>query len=643
MKKAIGIFAHVDAGKTTFSEALLALSGLEGRTGTVNSKNSILDHDEQERRRGITIFSDMASFSYGAEEYYLIDTPGHVDFSAEMERALSVIDGAIILLNASDGVQSHTITLYRLLKKRKIPIFIFINKTDLPGTDVTGNLQSIQDKLTSDFLYLPNFDAVFDDEAVEKLCTYDDTLLGLYLEGKAGKADILQALRCTVNASGLIPICSGSALQHKGVPEVMKAVDAVLQPQQPVTDSFAARVFKVVYDKKDARVTFVKCLGGRLQVRDAVQYGETTEKVSEIRAYTGEKYERLESAEAGDMVGITGLTAAAPGMGLGACTDAPPPELKPALRAAVQYGAYPYDAVLAVCKKLEAADPMMAVITVPAVGEIQLCIMGKIQLEVLKEQIVQKYGMDISFGECTVLYKETIAKPVMGFGHFEPLRHYAEVHLRLEPNPGRGIEFASEYHIDKLPKAYQNLVQQHVFEREHRGLLTGSGLTDVKIVLTKGAYHLKHTSGGDFREATYRAIRQGLEKAELVLLEPYYAFLINVEMQDTGHVMTDITKRYGSCEPPVNTGVRTEITGRGPVRTLLDYPEDLLRFTKGNGAISMWFWGYDLCHNTDEVVAETGYAKERDMEHTSSSVFCAKGAGFEVKWDEAEGYMHLLK
>ena len=643
MKVAIGVFAHVDAGKTTFCESLLYQTNQTKTLGRVDHGNTIMDHNELEKRRGITIFSDIASFSYSGRDYYLIDTPGHVDFSAEMERALMILDAAILLVSAPDGVQSHTMTVYRLLKERNIPVFIFINKTDQAGTDPAACLAEIRAKLHVNAYLLNAADELDGDAFAQWLCEYDDELMLRYLENEIDKPLALASVTRQIQAGNIALAVHGSALKQTGVLDMLGVVGKVMPAPHAVNETdFSARVYKVIYDAKGARVTFIKCLGGSLKVREEVLCGGLHEKVFEIRAYQGKSYTTVNAAFPGDIVGVTGLSRAVPGMGLGGCGDLPAPMLRPALKAAVLLNGNPYDTVMACLRKLEAQDPLLSVDYEPSIKEINVQIMGKIQLEILKALILERFGLDINFGECSVVYRETIAAPVMGYGHFEPLRHYAEVHLRLEPNAGGGLAYSSELHVDRLPKQYQNLIRHHVMDRDHKGVLTGSSLADIRFVLTNGAVHLEHTSGGDLREAAYRAVRQGMEKADSVLLEPYYAFFIDVDTAQAGRVLSDITRLHGVFDPPEATGARVRIAGRGPVETFLDYQTELLSFTKGAGAASFQFLGYFPCHDQKRIVEKIGYEKDRDLVNVSSSVFCSKGAGFEVKWHEAENYMHLL-
>jgi small GTP-binding protein len=662
MKTTIGVFAHVDAGKTTFCESLLYQTNTIKTLGRVDHGSALMDHNELEKRRGITIFSDIASFSHNGHEYYLIDTPGHIDFSAEMERALMTLDAAILLISAVDGVQSHTITVYQLLKEHGIPVYIFINKTDQAGADILS-INDIQNKLNLSIRLINNADDLKSEEFTLWLCEHDDELMRYYLENEIDGLSVQKCIKRQIRTGNIALAIPGSALRQKGVLDALDIVgmtislagagdehskcEKSLNFEQPTqangSKDFAARVFKVIYDAKGVRVTFFKCLEGILHIRDEVFYGEgLCEKVNEIRNYQGKSYANVNAVSSGDIVGVTGLTQAVPGMGLGNCSNLPAPVLRPALRAAVKLKDNPFDAVMDCLRKLEAQDPLLCVGYEPSLNEISVQIMGKIQLETLRELILTRFGLNIDFGECSIVYRETVAAPVMGYGHFEPLRHYAEVHLRLEPNPLGGLEFSSELHIDRLTKQYQNLIRHHVMDRDHKGILTGSSLTNMRFVLTNGAIHLEHTSGGDLGEAVCRAIRQGMEKAEPMLLEPYYRFNIDVDTAHAGRVLSDIARLHGVFEPPETVGERVRITGNGPVATFLDYQAELLSFTKGTGAISLKVLGYFPCHNPEQVIEKTGYQKERDMANTSSSVFCAKGAGFEVKWHEAEKYMHLL-
>lgn len=644
MIQTIGVFAHVDAGKTTFCESLLYQTKQLAAPGRVDHQNAFLDHDLIERRHGITIFSDVASFTHDGHLFYLIDTPGHVDFSAEMERVISILDAAVLVISAPDMVQSHTLTVFRLLRAAHVPIFIFINKMDQPGVDLAACIADIQDKLTDAFYCLnPQSGGLQAPEFIEWLCERDDGLLQCYIEDQMTAQDIRAALTAAGCIRQEIVIgVSGSALSHLSVMDLLDLM-AFMLPAAPVQEQFAARVFKVIYDAKGNKVAFIKCLSGRLQVKAEVAYNDgRVDKVHELRAYQGRNYTPCTELRQGEIAGVTGLSFAKAGMGLGACEDLPEPILQPALKAAVLRNQHSYDEVMVCLKKLEEQDPLLHVSYKPEIAQIDVCVMGKVQLEVLKELIANRYAIDIAFGQCRIVYRETLRRPIMGYGHYEPLRHYAEVHLRMQPNPNGGRTFASELHTDILAKQHQNLIRQFVLELDHKGVLTGSSLEDIHFVLTKAAIHLKHTHGGDLREAVCRAIRQGMEKAEAVLLEPYYHLTIDAPNQIAGRVLTDITKLQGSFSPPEVGQRYTRISGIGPVRCFLSYPEDLLSYSKGTCSISMAFSGYQPCRDADRIVAELGYEKDRDLINVSSSIFCAKGAGFEVKWQDAEKYMHLI-
>ncbi|MDR1536695.1 MAG: TetM/TetW/TetO/TetS family tetracycline resistance ribosomal protection protein [Clostridiales bacterium] len=646
MKTCIGVFAHVDAGKTTFCEALLYLGARIPELGRVDHESSTMDHDAVEKRRGITIFSDVAEFSLYGRDFCLIDTPGHVDFSAEMERALSVLDAAILIISAVDCVQSHTLTLYKLLRKRRIPIYLFLNKMDQPGADASACLIDARDKLSQDIFLLEEAGSLNSQALIEWICDRSDKLLEDYINsgGDISELEAATALTELIKSGGAVLALSGSALRLRGVGRMIEVISKTLPaPIYRSDEAYSGRVFKVIHDPKGARVSFARCLSGNLKVKDEVECKGLLEKVHEIRIYNGESYYCVPRIESGDVAGIVGLAGAVPGTGLGDCPDLPAPTLQPAIRASVNPKSSSIDAVFEVLKKYEAGDPLIEVSFERANNSLSIRAMGAVQLEVLREAALARHGLDIGFGDFKVVYKETIAKPVMGFGHFEPLRHYAEVHFRLEPNPGGGIAFASELSADRLPMQHQNAIRHFVLARDHKGVLTGSSVTDMKVILANGAVHLKHTDGGDLREASWRAIRQGLEKAESILLEPYYEFEANVNMDHLGRLLSDLARLRGEFSPPEPAHGRALVRGRGPVETLMNYPIELASFTKGTGSISNRFLGFFPCCNSESAIASIGYEKERDAENTSSSIFCSKGTGFEIKWNEAEAWMHLEK
>ena len=658
MRKTIGIFAHVDAGKTTFSEQILYHAGVIRGQGPGNQPGAWLDTHALEQQRGITIFAEEAYFHWQDDIYYLIDTPGHVDFSGETQRIIGVLDYAILLVSGTAGVQAHTTTLFRLLQDQGVPTFIFVNKRDLATFQLPRVLGEIRDRLTADSLYLAGPTALLQppEEVAEFVAERDEEFLLAYLEGEDTPELLRRHLIDLIKQRKCFPVTSGSALRDLGVKEFLDLFSLLTVTEYQVAadePSFVGRVYKIRHEPDGNRLVFLKALAGTLQVRDEFRFDAegqvVVEKVNTLRVYNGARYETRQRAVAGDVIAVTGLKT--PVCGTVLTTDqiiTPTQEsspLVPALRARViLQDDTPVDQCLQRLRLLSDEDPMLAVTFQEESGEILVSVMGRIQLEVLEEVIASRFGMAVTFGPPQVQYRETIAASVVGFGHFEPLRHYAEVQLRLEPNPrGKGITFASECHVDDLPLNYQRLIRSHVFDKTHRGVLTGAPLTDVNIVLQAGLAHEKHTAGGDFREATHRAIRQGLEKAESILLEPYYRFQIYVDEADLGRVIADIQRLQGTFDPPIHQGKTLYLEGRGPVATFMDYSVELVSFTKGRGSITCVFDGYEPCHNPEEVIASIGYDKDRDTANPSSSVFCAKGTSFIVPWYEAEKYMHTLK
>jgi len=648
--KTIGILAHVDAGKTTFAEQLLFHTGSIRQRGRVDHKNAFLDSHEIEKQRGITVFSDQAVFSYQGSTYYLVDTPGHVDFSPEMERTLNILDYAIVIISAVEGIEGHTETVWQLLRRHRVPTFFFINKIDRVGADPARVLEEIHKDLTEDVCDING--AIkrepLPEELIEFVAERDEALLEEYVSGRYSKDRWLSAMREMIKECRLFPCAFGSALQDIGIVDFLEKLDLLTASDYSREGPFAGRVYKIRHDEGGARVTFIKALKGRIRVRDEICYGEegdrVCEKVTQIRVYNGSKYVPVEEAGAGELFAVTGLSSASIGDGLGALKEKARYEMIPTLKAKVLFDpALNVKDVLRAFRILEAEDPSLNVTWEEALQEIDIHVMGLIQLEVLQQLVEKRFGFSVSFGQPEILYKETIEDTVIGYGHFEPLKHYAEVHLKLEPGErGSGIVFQSQCHPDTLPVAYQNLIRHHIFERDHHGLLTGSPLTDLKITLINGRAHVKHTSGGDFREATYRALRQGLEKARNVLLEPYFHFRIKVETDQIGRVLSDIQNAHGSFEPPMTTGDKVVITGSAPVATFMNYSTTLAAFTQGRGSITLFFGGYRPCHNADEVIQKKGYNKNADPEYTSSSMFCANGRSFSVPWDKAEEYMHCL-
>lgn len=632
----VGLLAHVDAGKTTLSESILYQSGAIRNLGRVDHQDAFLDTDEMERERGITIFSKQAVLTWKDTEITLLDTPGHVDFSAEMERVLQVLDCAVLVISGADGVQGHTETLWKLLTRYGIPVFLFVNKMDQEGTDCGKLLAELKSRFSEGCIDFGRVETGAE-EVIEEIAVCDEQTMEEYLEkGSVAAASI----RRLVAERKIFPCYFGSALHLQGVEELMNGI-CTYQMQKEYPAAFGAKVYKIARDGQGNRLTYLKVTGGTLKVKDVI--GENGDKVNQIRVYSGEKYELLSEADAGKVCAVTGLAETYPGQGLGAEKDSELPILEPVLTYRI---ILPDDCnvhtMLRDLKLLEEEEPELHVVWIEKSQEIHVQLMGDVQIEILQRIIKERFGVLVEFGEGSIVYKETIAALVEGVGHFEPLRHYAEVHLRLEPGErGSGMQFDSECSEDVLDRNWQRLVLTHLEEKEHKGVLTGSVITDMKITLTSGKAHLKHTEGGDFRQATYRAVRQGLKKAESVLLEPYYEFRIELPSENVGRAMTDIQNRFGKFEAPETLGEMTVLTGIAPVSTLSGYQKDVIAYTGGRGRISLTLKGYDLCHNQEEVVAARGYDSELDLANPTGSVFCAHGAGFVVDWDEVEEYMHM--
>lgn len=633
----IGILAHVDAGKTTLSEALLYQAGALKRLGRVDHRDAFLDTFALERERGITIFSKQAELMLPDTAVTLLDTPGHVDFSAEMERTLQVLDCAVLVVSGTDGVQAHTETLWRLLARHRIPTFIFINKMDIQSTDRAALLAELKSRLDAGCV---DFGAP--DSMAEELAVCDETVLEHYLEsGKISESDI-----ASLTASRKVfPCYFGSALKLDGVEALLDGIDRYAQAPQ-YGERFGARVFKIARDGQGNRLTYLKITGGSLAVRSQLsgeEDGGWQEKVNQIRVYSGEKYQAIEKAESGMVCAVTGLTHTRPGMGLGSAVGAMPPVLEPVLnyRVGLPEGCDAH-VMLQNLRQLEEEDPQLRVVWNERLGEIHLQLMGEVQLEILTRLIADRFGVEVSFDEGSIVYKETIAAPVIGIGHFEPLRHYAEVHLLLEPGErGSGMQFATACPTDALDLNWQRLVLTHLVEKAHRGVLTGAPVTDMKITLLAGRAHVKHTEGGDFREATYRAVRNGLMQAESILLEPYYAFRLELPEECVGRAMNDIQRMDGTFDPPEQQADGTVLTGTAPVSTMRNYWTEVAAYTKGRGRLSCTANGYAPCHNAAQVIEAIGYDAEHDTENTADSVFCSHGAGHVVKWDEVAAHAHV--
>ncbi|GAB6927502.1 TetM/TetW/TetO/TetS family tetracycline resistance ribosomal protection protein [Paenibacillus sp. JCM 10914] len=651
MKKTIGMFAHVDAGKTTLAEQLLYMTQTISERGRVDHQSAFLDNHDIEKERGITVFADQATMQYNGSTYYLIDTPGHVDFSPEMERAIQVMDAAILVISAVEGVEGHTETVWQLLHKFGVPTFFFINKIDRVGADPARVLAEIRSELTEDVCLLNEQDDVsggkMRPEVIEAVAERDERLLEMYME-QGYEAELWHSSMITMIREGrLHPCFIGSALQNIGISHMLEQLDQLIVTDYDHGAEFAGRVYKIRHDEDGARLTYIKSMGGTLRMRDEVRYMHGSEvvreKITQIRLLSGGRMTNTDKVEAGDLFVVTGLTLAGAGDGLGSLSGRTAYELVPTLQSRVQHdaGIHPKD-MLRCFRWLDAEDPSLAVQWDEALQAIHIHVMGIIQLEVLERIVHERFGYRIHFEQPEILYKETITEMTVGSGHFEPLRHYAEVHIRLEPaERNSGLVFVNACHPDVLPVNYQHLVAQHVMEREHHGLLTGSPITDMRITLLKGRAHNKHTHGGDFREATFRALRQGLEKTGNMLLEPYYQFRVKVDVEYVGRLLSDLTQAKAHFDPPETTGDKVIVCGHAPVSTMMDYSMELAAYTKGRGTLSLIYGGYDRCHNEAEVIARTGYDKSADPEYTSSSIFCAKGSGYSVPWDEADRHMHV--
>lgn len=639
MKKiAVGILAHVDSGKTTLSEALMYCSGNITKLGRVDHRDSFLDTFSLERDRGITIFSKQAVMKYNDTEFTLLDTPGHIDFSAEAERTLQVLDYAILVISGTNGVQSHTATLWKLLKRYNVPCFIFVNKMDLDGADklaVMAQLRTNLDENCIDFTYR-NTDAFRENVAV---C--DEQMLEKYYETESiEKADIIRAIK----ERKLFPCMFGSALKLDGVREFIDCFDLYTQmPDYP--DKFGAKVFKIAEDNQGNRLTFLKVTGGSLKVREVLKSDKNfnAEKVNRIRVYSGEKFTAIDEAAAGTVCAVTGITFAKPGDGLGAQADSDLPMLEPVLTYRVDLldGTDPHTA-LTKLKIIENEDPQLNVVWNSRLAEIHIQLMGEIQLEVLKSIIYERFGMKVEFSTGSIIYKETVENTVEGVGHFEPLKHYAEVHLLIKPlKRGSGIIINSRCKEDLLDRNWQRLILTHLHEKTHIGVLTGSPITDVEITLVSGKAHAKHTEGGDFRQATYRAVRQGLRSAKSVLLEPVYEFTLEVPNENIGRAMSDIQRMNGTFSSPESRGDVTVLSGTCPVSEMGSYTKEVMQYTHGKGKLACILKGYEPCHNAEEVIESIGYDCDADLENPCGSVFCSHGAGYNVPWNEVAQHMHL--
>ena len=630
----VGILAHVDAGKTTLSEAILYTAGNLRKFGRVDNGDAFLDTYELERSRGITIFSKQAEVSMEDMDLTLLDTPGHVDFSAEMERTLQVLDYAILVISGADGVQGHTLTLWSLLKRYEIPTFLFINKMDQNGTDKTALLEELQERLSSGCI---DFGTKNSDEFYEAVAMEDEELLDQYLE--SGEIEDEQ-IRKMITERKIFPCFFGSALKLQGVEEFLNDFGYYTEENE-YPEQFGARVFKITRDESGNRLTHLKVTGKDLKVKTVITSSD--EKINQIRIYSGEKYETVNELEAGRICAVTGLSDTYPGQCLGVEQGGYEPVLEPVLTYQMILPEQTSATVmLPKLRQLEEEEPELHIIWNEELQEIQVQIMGEVQIEILKSLIKERFDVDVEFGQGNIVYKETIANTVEGVGHFEPLRHYAEVHLLLEPlERGSGVVIDTQCSEDILDKNWQRLILTHLLEKEHRGVLTGAPVTDIKITLVAGRAHQKHTEGGDFRQATYRAVRQGLRMAESILLEPYYKFRLEIPQQMVGRAMTDIEKMHGTFETPDTSKEMAVLQGVAPVSTMQGYQKEVLAYSKGMGRLFTTLNGYDICRNAEEIIEEAGYDPDHDLENPCGSVFCSHGAGYNVSWDEVPEHMHL--
>ena len=627
------LLAHVDAGKTTLSEALLYESGVIRTRGRVDHKDAFLDTSPLERERGITIFSKQACFSYGNMDVTMLDTPGHADFSSEMERTLQVIDYAVLIISGTDGVQGHTETVWKLLQKYRIPTFFFVNKMDLPGADKAAVLKELQAKLSP---YCVDFTEE-EELLCENVAMCEETLLETYLE--EGTFDLKKEVRRLVSGTLLYPCYFGSALQNEGVEALLEGLENYTKMPE-YRKEFAGKVYKITRDDAGQRLTHMKLTGGELKLRDEI---EGIGKVNEIRVYSGEKYTLQQEVKAGDICAVPGFTDTYAGQGVGKEADFCANQLAPLCNYQILLPEGTDEAIAwRQLKQLEEEDPNLHLSWQAQTREIFIQPMGEVQLEVIKRMVSERYGMDIAFGSATILYRETIEDTVIGMGHFEPLRHYAEVHLKMEPLPrGSGLQFVTECSEDELDLNWQRLILTHLGEKEFTGVLTGSPITDIKFTLIAGRAHLKHTEGGDFRQATYRAVRQGLRQAKSRLLEPMYQFRMEVPMEQIGRVMSDVGKMHGTFRQQPDDGEMSAIEGTCPVASMAGYGTEFAAFTKGRGRMTLSFCGYEPCHNESEVVKNCKYDPDADVENTADSVFCAHGSGFVVPWNEVAKHVHI--
>ena len=629
----IGLLAHVDAGKTTLSEALLYESGAKRTLGRVDHGDTCLDTHSLEREKGITIFSKQAVLETKNRQITLVDTPGHVDFSAETERTLPILDCAVLIISGTDGIQAHTVTLWKLLQQYQVPTFLFINKMDLPGADRDALLRQLQQRLSPGCIDFGADREEIDEQAA--LC--DEALLESYLETGCVTDGNLRGL---IAGRKIFPCCFGAALRQQGVADFLRILDQ-FAPEFPENPDFGARVYKISRDQQGSRLTWLKVTGGKLRVRQSISFGEKEEKIQSIRIYSGEKFTAADEVGPGTLCAVTGLSQTWAGQGLGSAPSAPKPTLQPVMTYRIEGGGDPV-ILLQKLRLLEEEDPQLKLLWDSQLKQIHIQIMGKVQLEVFQRLVQQRFSTEIRLADPKIYYMETIENTVEGVGHYEPLRHYAEVHILLEPLPrGSGLQFDTTCHTDVLEAAYQHLIISHMGEKQHRGVRIGAPITDMKLTLLVGRAHLKHTEGGDMRQATYRAIRQGLMQAKSRILEPWYDFTLLLPTELIGRAITDIRAMGGEFDSPEAEGGFSRLTGLVPASELGDYAQVLAAYSQGKGQLQISLHGYLPCHNEEAVIAEAGYDPEADLDNPPGSIFCAHGAGFHVKWDQVKDYMHL--
>ncbi|MDE5700258.1 MAG: TetM/TetW/TetO/TetS family tetracycline resistance ribosomal protection protein [Lachnospiraceae bacterium] len=637
-KYVLGILAHVDSGKTTLAESILYKSGSIRKFGRVDHKDAFLDNYDVERTRGITVFSKQAQFCIGEKEIFMLDTPGHVDFSTEMERTLQVLDYAILVISSSDGVQGHTMTLWHLLKRHHIPVFLFINKMDQTGADKNKLLDEIQNQLNPscvDFGNCMNPDSEFFDH----LAMCDENLMEEFLESDKIER---KSIRDAIMQRNVFPCLFGSALKQEGVDELLELLDCFME-EKDYPEIFGARIFKISHDEINNRLTYMKITGGSLKVKSTLSGVDWSDKADQLRIYSGNQYKAVNEVCAGMICAVTGLKNTFSGEGIGFENEIEVPVLEPVLNykliLPIECNVHEFYKKLCI---LGEEDPQLHIVWNEQLNEIHVQLMGEVQLEVLKSLIADRFHVEVDFGAGNIIYKETIAEPVVGIGHFEPLRHYAEVHLLMEPlERGSGLEFVSKCSEDVLDKNWQRLILTHLEEKKHIGVLTGSEITDMRISVISGRAHQKHTEGGDFRQATYRAVRNGMKKSKSILLEPVYAFRIEVQQEFVGRVMTDIQQRNGRFEPPVIESEMAVIRGTAPVICMQDYQLEINSYSHGKGKVFFTLNGYDLCHDTDEIISKSGYDSENDIDNPTGSIFCSHGAGYYIEWSKVADFAHI--